>query len=226
MTQQTKVPTIAFLWNGRISIMARRRSDRLGPKWHQDCNRKGKEVGSLAHYQIKGMTMIRPDFPQIERLLLIYPGSVVVELGSRLHLKVDQYIDCCAGTTMRLDILLLPTAGGLTGDASVLFSVHEFLQDGSHYDAMVTLLQGESAVYNYQSLIDLLLVELMPQFKEDCFRFYEGKGKSFANLYPAQVRREIDKQLRETLDFLVSREWTSWANLKTTYKTERNWEPL
>jgi len=125
-----------------------------------------------------------------------------------------------------MDIFFLPAAGGLTGDPSVLVSVSQFLQDKSNFDKVNDLAQGEISLQLYQSLIDFLLVELMPEFKNDCFRFYEGNGKSFYEVYPTKVRSSVDEKVREILQFLVSRDYESWEDFKSTYQTDMNWEPL
>jgi hypothetical protein len=130
-------------------------------------------------------------------------------------------------STQDLDLCILPPAGGgLTGDPSVLELVGQFLQDKLNFDKVNDLAQGEISLQFYQSLIDFLLVELMPDFKKDCFRFYEGNGKSFYESYPAEVRSSVDEKMREILQCLVSKDYESWRDFKRTYQTEMNWVPL
>jgi hypothetical protein len=124
------------------------------------------------------------------------------------------------------DLFLMPATGGLTGDPSVLELVNQFLRDESNFEKVNNLVQEEISLQRYQSLIDFLLVELMPEFKIDCFRFYEGKGKSFCDSYPADVRSNADVKLREILEFLVFEDYRSWRHFKSRYETGMNWEPL
>src|SRR5208283_2118690 len=98
------------------------------------------------------------------------------------------------------DLCVLPAAGGLTGDPSVLELVNEFLRDASNFDKVKDMVQQEISLQKYRSLIDFLLVELMPEFKNDCFLFYERKGKSFYHSYPAEVRLSVDEKLRGILE--------------------------
>jgi hypothetical protein len=120
----------------------------------------------------------------------------------------------------------LPIAGGLTEDPSVLRSVNDFLARESHLRKVNQLLQEDGCVIEYRSLIDCVLAELMPQFKDACFEFYEGKGKPLASLHPAEAIAASDAELGLALEVLVSQEWSTWENFKSNYKRKMEWEPL
>ena len=79
---------------------------------------------------------------------------------------------------------------------------------------MNQILQEDGCVIEYRSLIDCVLVELAPQFKEACFEFYAGNGKPLANLYPAKTIESIDAELVMFLEVLVSKQWASWTDFK------------
>jgi hypothetical protein len=124
------------------------------------------------------------------------------------------------------DLIVLPAEGGMTGDPSVLDLVNQFLRDESNFEEVNNLVQQESSLEKYQSLIDFLLVELMPEFKSDCFWYYEGKGKSFGDSYSAEVRSNVDAKLRGILEFLAFEDYRSWEHFKSSYETGMDWEPL
>lgn len=125
-----------------------------------------------------------------------------------------------------IEMAELPTAGGLTGDPSVLLSVNDFLSKESHHRKVNRLLQDDGCVIQYRSLIDCLLVELVPKFKEECFEFYEGDGKPLSNLHPAETIEATDEELGLALEVLVSGDWTSWDDFKSNFKSEVEWERL
>jgi hypothetical protein len=120
----------------------------------------------------------------------------------------------------------LPLTGGLTGDPSVLRSVDDFLKKESHLRKVNQLLQEDGCIADYRSLIDCVLAELAPQFKDACFEFYEGKGKPLENLHAAETIEAIDAELGLALEVLVSKKWESWANFKEGFRAEIHWEPL
>lgn len=91
---------------------------------------------------------------------------------------------------------------------------------------MNNLVQAEISLQSYQSLIDFLLVELMPEFKDNCLRYYEGKGKSLREICPPDVRLRVDAKLRGILEFLVFEDFSSWEHFKATFQTGMNWELL
>jgi hypothetical protein len=124
------------------------------------------------------------------------------------------------------NLFILPAEGGMTGDPSVLDLVNQFLRDESNFDKVNNLAQSEISSQRYQSLIDFLLVELMPEFERNCFRFYEGKGRPFCEIYSADVRASVDTKIRAILEFLVFEDSKSWKHFKDTYQTRMNWEPL
>lgn len=121
-----------------------------------------------------------------------------------------------------IEITELPTTGGLTEDPSVLHHVEEFLSQGSHRRRVNQLLQEDGCVIQYRSLIDCLLAELMPKFRDECFEFYEGKGTPLVNRHPQETIEAIDVELVLALEVLVSKKWPSW----TDFKVEIKWEPL
>jgi hypothetical protein len=125
-----------------------------------------------------------------------------------------------------INMLFLPPTGGLTGAPSALVLVSQFLAEGSNLSKVNDLAQQATSLGEYRSLIDFLLVELMPEFREACLRFYEGRGKSFIDACSPEERLNVDEQIRNILEILTSREWTSWGYFKRTYRTEMNWEPL
>jgi hypothetical protein len=112
---------------------------------------------------------------------------------------------------MRLDLSLLPTAGGLNEDPSFLSSFHQFLQEGPHSDVLVSLLQGETAVYSYQSLIDSLLVELIPQFKAAAFGFMQEKGNPFIGCPDGYKPRLLAARTPRPILVRTPRGLTFWA---------------
>lgn len=124
------------------------------------------------------------------------------------------------------DLFVLPAEGGMTGDPSVLELVNQFLRDESNLNKVKNLVQEEISLQKYQSLIDFLLVELMPEFKVDCFRFYEGEGKSFCEGYSPDVKSIVDAKLRRILEFLLFDDYRSWKHFRNSYETGLNWEPL
>ncbi len=121
---------------------------------------------------------------------------------------------------------MLPVTGGLTGGPSVLTLVNEFLRDESNFDKVNSLVQQEISLQKYRSLIDFLLIELMPEFKNDCVLFYQEKGKSFVEGYPEEVRSIVDEKLRGILEFLNSENYESWRHFKRTFQTAVCWEAL
>jgi hypothetical protein len=123
-------------------------------------------------------------------------------------------------------LFVLPVTGGLTGDPSVLTSVNEFLRDESNFDKVNNLLQQEISLQEYRSLSDFLLIELLPEFKNDCVLFYQEKGKSFSERYPAEVRSSVDEKMRGILESLDSENYESWTHFKRTFQTAMDWEAL
>jgi hypothetical protein len=124
------------------------------------------------------------------------------------------------------DLFVMPVAGGLTGDPSVFALVNEFLRDESNFDKVNSLVQQEISLQKYRSLIDFLLIELMPEFENDCVLFYQEKGKSFSEGYPVEVRSIVDEKMRGIIEFLNSENYESWANFKRTSQTAMDWEAL
>ncbi len=120
----------------------------------------------------------------------------------------------------------LPITGGLTGDPSVLRTVDAFLSKDPHLRKVNQLLQEDGCVVQYWSLIDCVLVELLPHFKESCFEFYEGKGKPLASLHSVETIEAIDVELMLNLEILVSKKWQSWTDIKREFKSEIMWEQL
>ncbi|MGO9118978.1 MAG: hypothetical protein ACLQPD_15390 [Desulfomonilaceae bacterium] len=120
----------------------------------------------------------------------------------------------------------LPTTGGLSGDPSVLRSVNDFLSRESHLRKVNQLLQEDGCVIEYQSLVDCLLVEILPKFEVPCREFYEGRGKPLADLHTADTVLAIDAELGLAIEVLVSKEWPTWTDFKGNFKAEIKWEPL
>ena len=125
-----------------------------------------------------------------------------------------------------IEITEVPIAGGLTEDPSVLRSVNDFLGKPAHHRKVDQLLQEDGCVTQYWSLIDCLLVELAPQFKDACLEFYQGKGQPLASLHPAEAIAGTDAELGLALEVLVSHEWSTWEDFKSNYKRRTEWEPL
>jgi len=125
-----------------------------------------------------------------------------------------------------IEMTELPTTGGSTGDPSILRSVNHFLSKESHLRKVNQLLQEDGCVVQYWSLIDCVLVELLPHFKESYFEFYEGKGKPLASLHSVETIEAIDVELMLNLEILVSKKWQSWTDFKRDFKSEIMWEPL
>jgi hypothetical protein len=125
-----------------------------------------------------------------------------------------------------IEITELPTTGGLTEDPSVLHRVEEFLSKESHRRKVTQILQEDGCVIEFRSLIDCLLVELAPQFKNACLEFYEGKGKPLSKLHSAETIEATDVELGLALEVLVSKEWATWEDFRSNYKAEIKWEPL
>jgi hypothetical protein len=128
--------------------------------------------------------------------------------------------------TFTIEMTDLPTAGGLTEDPSVLRTVSDFLGKESLLRRLNQLLQADGCVVKYRSVIDCVLVELLPKFKDECFEFYEGKGKPLASLHPEDMIAVTDVELGLALEVLVSGDWESWADFKRNFKAEIKWEPL
>ncbi len=114
----------------------------------------------------------------------------------------------------------------LTGDPSVLNTVNTFLDNTSNREKINQILHEDGCIIEYRSLIDCVLVELAPQFKDACFEFYAGNGKPLANLYPMETIEAIDAELVMALEVLVSKQWASWTDFKGNVKSEMQWEPL
>ena len=129
-------------------------------------------------------------------------------------------------TVFTIEMTDLPPAGGLTGDPSALPCVDEFLCRESNYEKVANLLQEDSSVLQYRSMIDCLLVELAPQFREECLEFYEGRGKPLVDRHPAETIPDIDRELELALEILISRKWLSWSHFKRSFKKEKSWEAL
>jgi hypothetical protein len=125
-----------------------------------------------------------------------------------------------------IEMTEIPTSGGATGDPSILLGVSDFLSKESYYLKVNQILQEDGCVIQYRSLIDCVLVELLPHFKESCFEFYEGKGKPLASLHSVETIEAIDVELMLNLEILVSKKWQSWTDFKRDFKSEITWEPL
>jgi len=125
-----------------------------------------------------------------------------------------------------IEMTEIPTSGGATGDPSILRGVSDFLSKESYHLKVNQILQEDGCVIQYRSLIDCLLAELVPEFKEPCFEFYEGKGKPLASLHPVETIKAIDAELGLALEVLVSKEWPTWVEFKSNFKVEMKWEPL
>ena len=120
----------------------------------------------------------------------------------------------------------LPVTGGLSGNPSILCSAAAFLNKESHLRKVNKILQEDGCVIEYRSLIDCLLVQLLPQFEDACLEFYEGKGRPLADLYPTETIEATDVELVMALEVLISKEWPTWDNFKSNFKAEMKWEPL
>ncbi|MGO9117247.1 MAG: hypothetical protein ACLQPD_06500 [Desulfomonilaceae bacterium] len=125
-----------------------------------------------------------------------------------------------------IEMTNIPLGGGLTGDPSVLNSVNAFLNNTSNREKVNQLLEEDGCIIEYRSLIDCVLAELAPQFKEACFEFYAGNGKPLANLYPAKTIEATDVELVMALEVLISKEWPTWKDFKSNVKSDMKWEPL
>ena len=55
----------------------------------------------------------------------------------------------------------------------------------------------------YDSIMDMVFCNTFPHRKRDCKRFYDGKGKSFIELYEKWDMRAKDMELRDSLRRLV-----------------------
>jgi hypothetical protein len=128
--------------------------------------------------------------------------------------------------TFAIEMTELPTAGGLSENPSVLHRVEDFLNIEPHLRRLNQLLQADGCVVHYRSVIDCVLVELLPKFKDACFEFYEGKGEPLSKLHSAEKIEAADVELELALEVLVSKDWTSWADFKINFKAEMKWEPL
>lgn len=128
--------------------------------------------------------------------------------------------------TFTIEMTELPLAGGLTEDPSVLRLVNDFLSKESHLRKVRQILQEDGCVIQYRSLIDCLLAELIPDFKEPCFEFYKCEGKPLVDRYPAKMIEAIDVELMLNLEVLVSKKWQTWTDFKRDFKSEIMWEPL
>jgi hypothetical protein len=120
----------------------------------------------------------------------------------------------------------IPQGGGLTGDPSVLNSVNAFLNNTSNREKVNQLLQEDGCIIEYRSLVDCLLVQLLPQFEEASLAFYAGNGKPLADLHPPETINAVDMELDLALEVLVSKQWASWTDFKSNFKSEMQWEPL
>jgi hypothetical protein len=120
----------------------------------------------------------------------------------------------------------LPVTGGLTGDPSVLHCVEDFLSKESYLQKVNQLVQEDGCVIEYLSLVDCLMVQLLPHFEDACLAFYEGNGKPLANLHPAETIEAIDREIVMALEILISKEWPTWDDFKSNFKAEIKWEPL
>ncbi len=123
-------------------------------------------------------------------------------------------------------MIQLPSIGGLTGAPPVLRRVNDFLSHESNCDKVNRLFQEDDCILQYESVIDCLLVELKPEFKDECFEFYKGKGKPLAELYSAETIEDIDRDLGLALEALISNKWPSWTDFKEGFRAEIKWEPL
>jgi hypothetical protein len=128
--------------------------------------------------------------------------------------------------TFAIEMTELPTAGGLSEAPSVLHRVEEFLSKEAHLRKVNQLLQEDGCIAQYRSVIDCVLVELLPKFKDACFEFYDGHGKPLANLHPAETIEAADLELKLALEVFVSGDWASWTDFKGNFKTEMKREPL
>jgi hypothetical protein len=128
--------------------------------------------------------------------------------------------------TFAIEITELPTAGGLSEDPSVLHRVEGFLNQESHLRRLNQLLQADGCIAQYRSVIDCVLVELLPKFKDACLEFYEGKGNPLSKLHPSEKIEAADVELELALEVLVSGDWASWTDFKSNFKAEIKWEPL
>jgi hypothetical protein len=120
----------------------------------------------------------------------------------------------------------LPVTGGLSGDPSILCSVDAFLNKESHLRKVNQLLQEDGCVIEYLSLVDCLMVQLLPQFKDACLAFYEGNGKPLANLHPAETIEAIDREIVLALEVLISKEWPTWEDFKSKVEAGVKWGSL
>ncbi|MBM3303361.1 MAG: hypothetical protein FJY85_25870 [Deltaproteobacteria bacterium] len=128
--------------------------------------------------------------------------------------------------TFAIEISELPITGGLVGGPSVLHMVADFLNKEAHLRRLNRLLQADGCIAQYRSVIDCVLVELLPKFKAACSEFYDGQGQPLANLHPAEKIRAIDQELVLMLELLVSKKWESWSDFKRDFEVEIKLEPL
>jgi len=129
-------------------------------------------------------------------------------------------------TLLKIEMTELILTGGLTGAPPVLRRVNDFLSHESNCEKVNRLFQEDDCILQYESVIDWLLVELKPEFKDECFEFYKGKGKPLAELYSAQTIEDIDRDLGLALEVLISNKWPSWTDFKEGFRAEIMWEPL
>jgi hypothetical protein len=125
-----------------------------------------------------------------------------------------------------IEMTELPLAGGLSGDPTVLRGVGDLLSRESHFRKVNQILEANGCVLEYRSVIDCVLVELIPQFKDACLEFYDGKGRPLASQHPADTIEAIDVELGLALEVLLSKDWPSWDDFKRDFKGEIKWEQL
>jgi hypothetical protein len=128
--------------------------------------------------------------------------------------------------TFTIEMTEVPIDGGLTEDPSALDSVKAFLNNTSNREKVNQLLQEDGCIIKFRSLVDCLLAQLLPQFEDACLAFYAGNGKPLADLYPTETIKAIDAELSLVLEVLISKEWATWADFKSDFKSEMKWEPL
>ena len=116
----------------------------------------------------------------------------------------------------RLELLDLPITGGLTG-GSIFPRVDELLEDTDCQQALAHVAVRKRPG-NYHSMVDFLCVELFPQHRAGCQRFYRGDGPQLQFLMDAPTVARMERVMVSSL--LVAKHHvdfkrrTTWARLR------------
>jgi hypothetical protein len=102
----------------------------------------------------------------------------------------------------RADLLQAITlVGGAT--ESIFPEVEALLLQGGDYQAALEYVAARKKMGRYQSIADFLFCELHPQWRNICFRYYNGHGRQLREKISEEYRVQYNQRMLKALELAV-----------------------